>query len=193
MQAFRPRAIASPGGHGGAAAGFAVAAPFLKGLGAVELGLAAWVMAGIAPGTCAIVNNVACCAQCERPCVGAANHPRARRHGCQEHRLPRIGLGMRRHPWGKAVKSESAWQAGRLGSMNGPHRLLFGQMYEDAEIERAAFQGKGRVFCIASAGTRRSGSPASTKWSRVTSTQPSLPMPSGAPQAGRRRPATQSG
>lgn len=37
--------------------------------------------------------------------------------------------------------------------MNGPHRLLFGQMYEDAEIERAAFQGKGRVFCIASAGT----------------------------------------
>jgi hypothetical protein len=26
-------------------------------------------------------------------------------------------------------------------------------MYEDAEIERAAFQGKGRVFCIASAGT----------------------------------------
>jgi hypothetical protein len=25
-------------------------------------------------------------------------------------------------------------------------------MYEDAEIERAAFQGKGRVFCIASAG-----------------------------------------
>ena len=26
-------------------------------------------------------------------------------------------------------------------------------MYEDAEIERAAFHGKGRVFCIASAGT----------------------------------------
>lgn len=50
------------------------------------------------------------------------------------------------------MKSETAWQAGRLGSSNGPHRLLFGGMYEDAEIERAAFQGKGRVFCIASAG-----------------------------------------
>jgi S-adenosylmethionine:diacylglycerol 3-amino-3-carboxypropyl transferase len=50
------------------------------------------------------------------------------------------------------VKPETAWQAGRLGSSRGPHRLLFGQMYEDAEIERAAFQGKGRVFCIASAG-----------------------------------------
>ncbi|HEV2388056.1 MAG TPA: DUF3419 family protein [Candidatus Acidoferrales bacterium] len=48
---------------------------------------------------------------------------------------------------------ETPWQAGRLDSSRGPHRLLFGQMYEDAEIERAAFQGKGRVFCIASAGT----------------------------------------
>jgi S-adenosylmethionine:diacylglycerol 3-amino-3-carboxypropyl transferase len=50
------------------------------------------------------------------------------------------------------VKPETAWQAGRLHSRSGPHRLLFGRMYEDAEIERAAFQGKGRVFCIASAG-----------------------------------------
>jgi hypothetical protein len=50
------------------------------------------------------------------------------------------------------VKSETAWQAGRLGSSSGPHRLLFGAMHEDAEIERAAFQDKGRVFCIASAG-----------------------------------------
>jgi hypothetical protein len=50
------------------------------------------------------------------------------------------------------VKSETAWQAGRLGSSKGPQRLLFGRMYEDAEIEREAFQGKGRVFCVASAG-----------------------------------------
>lgn len=50
------------------------------------------------------------------------------------------------------MKPETAWHAGRLDSLSGPHRLLFGRMYEDAEIERAAFQGKGRVFCIASAG-----------------------------------------
>lgn len=31
--------------------------PFLKGLGVVEVGLAAWVMAGIAPGLCAIVET----------------------------------------------------------------------------------------------------------------------------------------
>jgi hypothetical protein len=51
------------------------------------------------------------------------------------------------------VKPQTAWQAGRLGSSGGAPRLLFGRMYEDTEIERAAFQGKGRIFCIASAGT----------------------------------------
>ena len=51
------------------------------------------------------------------------------------------------------MNPETAWQAGRLDSASGPNRLLFGRMYEDAEIERAAFEGKGRIFCIASAGT----------------------------------------
>jgi len=39
-----------------------------------------------------------------------------------------------------------------LGGAVGSHRLLFGHMYEDAEIEQAAFRSGGRVFCIASAG-----------------------------------------
>lgn len=51
------------------------------------------------------------------------------------------------------MNAETAWQAGRLGGPRGPRRLLFGRMYEDAEIERTAFRGRGRVFCIASAGT----------------------------------------
>jgi len=50
------------------------------------------------------------------------------------------------------VTVETPWRAGRLSSAAGPRRLLFGNMYEDPEIERAAFQGKARVFCIASAG-----------------------------------------
>lgn len=50
------------------------------------------------------------------------------------------------------MKEQTAWQAGRLGPWKGSRRLLFGNMYEDVEIERQAFQGKGRVFCIASAG-----------------------------------------
>jgi hypothetical protein len=47
---------------------------------------------------------------------------------------------------------DTAWQAGRLDTRRGPQRLLFGNTYEDVAIERAAFHGKGRVFCIASAG-----------------------------------------
>jgi S-adenosylmethionine:diacylglycerol 3-amino-3-carboxypropyl transferase len=42
------------------------------------------------------------------------------------------------------MKGETLW---KLGS-----RLLFGQMYEDAEIERRAFPANSRTFCIASAG-----------------------------------------
>ena len=50
------------------------------------------------------------------------------------------------------VKTDTAWRAGRLDAWSGSHRLLFGQMYEDANIERTMFEGKRRVFCIASAG-----------------------------------------
>lgn len=49
--------------------------------------------------------------------------------------------------------SQTPWVAGRLGRASGPRRLLFGHMYEDFEIERQAFQNRGRVFCIASAGS----------------------------------------
>jgi S-adenosylmethionine:diacylglycerol 3-amino-3-carboxypropyl transferase len=50
------------------------------------------------------------------------------------------------------VSPQTQWQAGRLGGTSGSHRLLFGHMHEDAEIEHEAFRGKGCVFCIASAG-----------------------------------------
>ena len=59
---------------------------------------------------------------------------------------------MRRNFWTATVRLETPWQAGRFGSMQGPQQLLFGRMHEDAEIERTAFRGKSRVFCIASAG-----------------------------------------
>ena len=50
------------------------------------------------------------------------------------------------------VATDTAWRAGRLDAWSGSHRLLFGQMHEDANIERSMFKGKRRVFCIASAG-----------------------------------------
>jgi S-adenosylmethionine:diacylglycerol 3-amino-3-carboxypropyl transferase len=46
----------------------------------------------------------------------------------------------------------TAWQNGRFRARTGPRRLLFGCMYEDAQIELRAFQPGGRIFCIASAG-----------------------------------------
>ena len=47
----------------------------------------------------------------------------------------------------------TAWQNGRFrAGRAGPRKLLFGCMYEDAEIELRAFQPGGRIFCIASAG-----------------------------------------
>jgi S-adenosylmethionine:diacylglycerol 3-amino-3-carboxypropyl transferase len=47
----------------------------------------------------------------------------------------------------------TAWQNGRFRAARvGRHKLLFGCMYEDAEIELRAFPPGGRIFCIASAG-----------------------------------------
>ena len=48
--------------------------------------------------------------------------------------------------------TQTAWETGRLDGRKGPKAVLFGQTYEDAEIERAAFEPGGRVMCIASAG-----------------------------------------
>jgi S-adenosylmethionine:diacylglycerol 3-amino-3-carboxypropyl transferase len=50
------------------------------------------------------------------------------------------------------VTAATPWTAGRFDARVGPKRILFGRMYEDADIERAAFAPGGRVFCIASAG-----------------------------------------
>jgi len=47
----------------------------------------------------------------------------------------------------------TAWQSGRFRAARaGSRKLLFGCMYEDAEIELGAFQPGGHIFCIASAG-----------------------------------------
>jgi S-adenosylmethionine:diacylglycerol 3-amino-3-carboxypropyl transferase len=47
----------------------------------------------------------------------------------------------------------TAWQSGRFNAAQaGSYKLLFGCMYEDAEIELRAFEPQGRIFCIASAG-----------------------------------------
>ena len=51
-----------------------------------------------------------------------------------------------------ATVAETAWERGRFDARDGPGKVLFGRMYEDASIELDAFQPGGRVLCIASAG-----------------------------------------
>jgi S-adenosylmethionine:diacylglycerol 3-amino-3-carboxypropyl transferase len=50
------------------------------------------------------------------------------------------------------VNLDTAWQQKRFHERDSAGRLLFGQVYEDAAIEKDAFAPGGRVFCIASAG-----------------------------------------
>ena len=51
------------------------------------------------------------------------------------------------------MSATTPWQRGRLDARGGKPRLLFGQMYEDSDIEAEVLPASGRVFCIASAGS----------------------------------------
>ncbi len=51
-----------------------------------------------------------------------------------------------------ASASDTPWAGGRFDQRRGPRRVLFGQMYEDPEVELRAFPEGAPVFCIASAG-----------------------------------------
>ncbi|MGO9829385.1 MAG: hypothetical protein ACLPJH_04545, partial [Myxococcaceae bacterium] len=48
--------------------------------------------------------------------------------------------------------ADTPWGRGRFDNRVAPQRILFGHMYEDAAVEARAFAGRGRIFCIASAG-----------------------------------------
>ena len=48
--------------------------------------------------------------------------------------------------------ADTVWQHGRFDAREGPCKVLFGRVYEDASIEQQAFRPGGRVMCIASAG-----------------------------------------
>jgi S-adenosylmethionine:diacylglycerol 3-amino-3-carboxypropyl transferase len=52
----------------------------------------------------------------------------------------------------EVTAGSTAWERGRFDARSGASKVLFGRMYEDAEIELGAFPPGGRVFCIASAG-----------------------------------------
>ena len=49
-----------------------------------------------------------------------------------------------------ATASDTPWAQGRFDQRTGPRRVLFGQMYEDPEVELRVFPDGAPVFCIAS-------------------------------------------
>ena len=51
-----------------------------------------------------------------------------------------------------AISTGNVWERGRFDAADGPGKILFGRMYEDAAIELDAFARGGRILCIASAG-----------------------------------------
>lgn len=54
--------------------------------------------------------------------------------------------------WAEGAASAFSAPGGQAANQQARFRILFGQVYEDPAIEKAAFAGLGRVFCIASAG-----------------------------------------
>src|SRR5260370_40174669 len=60
---------------------------------------------------------------------------------------------MRKNPHPHDMSATTPWQRGRLDARRGKPRLLFGQMYEDSDIEAEVLPSAWRVFCIASAGS----------------------------------------
>ena len=123
-----------------------VGALFLQVLGVVEVALAVWTLSALAPVLCAIDADVAAGGtERERPGLVAPHHPRPGRHGGQELRFPRAGLGSGRLA-GLGVTmtiAETAWKRGRFDARGGPSKVLFGRMYEDAAIECGRIPARG--------------------------------------------------
>ena len=112
-----------------------------------------------------------------------------RRYGGQEYRVPRLAGCAVPCPRARCDDGHSVAGGGVRRRRRGPPRLLFGHMYEDVEIQRAAFHGKGRGLCIASAGATALAPAIATTSSPVTSIRRTRLRRSG----GARRPTRGNG
>lgn len=126
----------------------------LRGLGLCEVALAAWVLSGIAPVRAAQAQTLLLVAMNAGGLLwGGAHIADPGAMIVQNAAFLALvwivaGLG----PGAGAAAGESAWRRGRFDGRAGPHKLLFGHMYEDWLVEAAAFAPASPVFCIASAG-----------------------------------------
>lgn len=123
----------------------------LYGLGAVETGLALWVLSGRRPRAAALVQTALLAG------MNGGGLLWGREHIADPGAMITQNLAFLTLAWivagrGKSAETESPWRRGRLDGRAGPPQLLFGRMHEDWRIEEAAFPPGSRVFCIASSG-----------------------------------------
>jgi SAM-dependent methyltransferase len=127
----------------------------LLGLGAVEVGLAVWVLSGWRPRLAALAQTLLLVG------MNGGGLLWGRAHIADPGALITQNLAFLTLVWlvaGRAAahRSETSeatpWKRGRLDERSGPPQLLFGRMHEDWRIEAEVFRPGGRIFCIASSG-----------------------------------------
>jgi hypothetical protein len=127
---------------------------FLLGLGALETGLALWVLSGWRPRAAALVQTGLLIGMNGGGLIWGREHIAAPGAMITQN-LAFLALAWIVAGPGRTDDGEtgSPWRRGRLDGKAGPPQLLFGRMYEDWRIEAVAFRSGGRrIFCIASSG-----------------------------------------
>ena len=126
----------------------------LLGLGAVEVGLAVWVLSGWRPRLVAWAQTLLLVG------MNGGGLLWGRAHIADPGALITQNLAFLTLVWLVAGRAEqrsetgeaTPWKRGRLDERSGPPQLLFGRMHEDWRIEAEVFRPGGRIFCIASSG-----------------------------------------
>jgi SAM-dependent methyltransferase/uncharacterized membrane protein YphA (DoxX/SURF4 family) len=128
----------------------------LAGLGAIEVGLAVWVLSGWRPRLAAAAQTLLLVG------MNGGGLLWGREHLADPGAMITQNLSFLTLVWlvaGRAAArrtrekaADTPWEYGRLDGRPGPPQLLFGRMHEDWRVEAAAFKPTGRIFCIASSG-----------------------------------------
>jgi len=128
----------------------------LAGLGAIEVGLAVWVLSGRRPRLAAAAQTLLLVG------MNGGGLLWGREHIADPGAMITQNLAFLTLVWlvaGRAAADRSSgeqeatpWKRGRLDGRAGPPQLLFGRMHEDWRIEAEVFSPGGRIFCIASSG-----------------------------------------
>jgi S-adenosylmethionine:diacylglycerol 3-amino-3-carboxypropyl transferase len=127
----------------------------VMGLGAIETGLALWVLSGRRPYLAAAAQTALLLGMNGGGLLWGRGHIADPGAMITQNFafLTLAWVVAARSAWrGGAREEATPWSRGRLDGRPGPPQLLFGRMHEDWRLEAAAFRPGGRIFCIASSG-----------------------------------------